>query len=88
MTGRWSNARQSVINAARELVLSARCKYGVSKLGETADKAAAVAELLQGEAFHFGKTNSVGYLQPDLTQSHLTSLSSGYHEQRSPVPTP
>lgn len=74
MTGRWSNARQSVINAARELVVSARCKYGISELGEKADKATAVAELLQGEAFHFGKTNSVGDPQPHLIQSHLTSL--------------
>ena len=57
-----------------ELILSARCTYGISELREKADKAAAVAKLLQDEMFHFGKTNSVGDLQPDLNQLHLTSL--------------
>jgi len=59
MTSRWSNARQRVIDTARVLIISKECTYAISGLGE-ADRAAEVKKLLDDEAFHFGKANSVG----------------------------
>lgn len=60
MMGRWSNARQSVIDAARALVTSKECTYAMSGLKEV-EKAAAARELLDNDAFHFGRANSVSY---------------------------
>jgi hypothetical protein len=61
MTGRWCNVRQAMIEAARMLVDSDGCTYGLKQL-EGAEKAAKVEELLHKEAFHFGKkANSVSH---------------------------
>lgn len=64
MTGRWSNARQGVIDAARALIISDGCTYALPEL-EGAVKATAVENLLEGEVFHFG--DSVSYF---LTQTY------------------
>jgi len=58
MTGRWSNARQGVIDAVRAVIISEGCTYAISELEEV-DKAVAVRNLLDDEVFHFGKVDSV-----------------------------
>lgn len=72
MTGRWSNACQGVIDAARALVVSEHCTYGISELG-VPEMATAVEKLLDGEVFHFGRTTSVGDF-PDADYWHIIFL--------------
>jgi len=72
MTGRWSNARQGAIDAARALLTSKECTYKISELG-VPEKAAAVEKLLDGEAFHFGKATSVGDFS-DTNESYCIFL--------------
>jgi len=58
MTKRWSNARQSVIDVARVLIVSKGCTYAIAGL-EKVEKAVAVKKLLNDEVFHFGKDKLV-----------------------------
>ena len=65
---RWSSYRQSVLKVARSLAgtcgkekspenTTTKSSYGLS--GSDAEKVAAALKLLDHDAFHFGRTNTV-----------------------------
>ena len=84
MAGRWSGARQGVIETARAVIASKACTYGISGL-EGEDRVVAVRKLLDDESFHFGKATSVSNFPDSVNQpATLTSLYYPIHR----VPTP
>ena len=84
MTSRWCNARQLAIDNARALIDSEECTYRIKKSEKVSD-ADVVEKLLDDEAFHLGKTNSVSDL-PTVNRSRFTNLLSGCPEQGSSIP--
>jgi hypothetical protein len=86
MTSRWCNARQHVIDSTRALIDSEECTYNV-KTSKTESDVAMVEKLLDGEAFHLGKTKAVSSLNV-LTNHVLLTKILGYSKQGGSISTP